>query len=45
LKRKGGKLVLPPEGFLVTGEKGPLAHGEEERAAEWAKSIIESRKQ
>jgi flavodoxin I len=35
LKKKGGALVAPPEGFYVTGEQGPLKEGELERAAEW----------
>lgn len=37
LKRKGGDLVLPAEGFLVTGAEGPLKEGELERASIWAK--------
>jgi len=37
LKKKGGDIVMPPEGFLVTGEEGPLKDGELERAADWAK--------
>jgi flavodoxin len=40
LKKKGGTLVVPPEGFLVTGEQGPLKAGELERAAEWARQIL-----
>ena len=36
LKKKGGDLILPPEGFYVTGQEGPLKDGELERAAEWA---------
>jgi flavodoxin len=40
LEKKGGKLLVPPEGFLVTGEQGPLKDGELERAAEWAIQII-----
>jgi len=44
LKRKGGSLIASPEGFLVTGSKGPLKEGELERAAGWAKGIIESKK-
>jgi flavodoxin I len=39
LRKKGGKLRMPPEGFLVTGEQGPLKEGELERAAEWAGQI------
>ncbi|MCD4812683.1 hypothetical protein K8S19_03200 [bacterium] len=36
LEKKGGQLIVPPEGFFVTGEKGPLKAGECERAAQWA---------
>ena len=44
LKRKGGILIASPEGFFVTGSKGPLKEGELERAAGWAKGILESKK-
>ena len=44
LKRKGVKLVAPPEGFFVKGSQGPLKEGELERAAVWAKGIVESKK-
>ncbi len=44
LKRKGGNLVVPPEGFFVEGTEGPLKEGEVERAAGWAKEIIKSKK-
>lgn len=40
LEKKGGKLVLSPEGFFVKDEKGPLAEGELERAAKWAEQIV-----
>lgn len=40
LKKSGGDLIMPPEGFLVIGEKGPLKEGELERAADWAKQIM-----
>jgi menaquinone-dependent protoporphyrinogen IX oxidase len=40
LDKKGGKLVLPPEGFFVKDEKGPLAEGELERAVKWAVQIV-----
>jgi flavodoxin len=43
LTKKGGKLSLPPEGFFVQGSEGPLKEGELERAAEWAKQIIQSK--
>ena len=44
LKRKGGTLIVSPEGFFVTGNKGPLKEGELERTAGWAKGILESKK-
>ncbi len=37
LKKKGALLLVAPEGFFVKGIKGPLADGELERAAAWAK--------
>ena len=40
LKKKGGKLVVPPEGFYVEGTEGPLQAGELERAADWAKNLF-----
>lgn len=42
LKSKGGISVISPEGFFVTGSKGPLKEGELERAASWAKTISEN---
>ena len=39
LKKKGGALLASPEGFLVTGEQGPLKEGELERAVEWARQL------
>ena len=44
LKGKGGHLVTQPEGFIVEGREGPLKQGELERAADWAKGILESTK-
>jgi len=44
LKGKGGNLVASPEGFFVKGTEGPLKEGELERAADWAKGILESKK-
>ena len=44
LKEKGGNLAALPEGFIVEGNKGPLKEGELERAAVWAKGILESKK-
>lgn len=44
LKKKGGTLLLSPEGFFVKGTEGPLKEGEIERAAGWAKEIVKSAK-
>lgn len=44
LKKQGGRLVAPPEGFIVKGIKGPLKEGEAERAAGWGKAIISGNK-
>ncbi len=41
LKRKGGNLIAPPEGFYVKGVEGPLKEGELERAADWARRCRE----
>ena len=43
LRKKGGQEALPPAGFIVGGTEGPLQEGELERAAEWAKAILEQR--
>ena len=40
LEKKGGELIIPPEGFFVGGTEGPLKEGELERAADWAKQIM-----
>lgn len=40
LQKKGGNLIVPPEGFYVKDSEGPLKDGELERAADWAKSAI-----
>ena len=48
LKRKGGELISPPEGFYVKDTKGPLKDGELERAEEWGnqlKSLAKEKKQ
>lgn len=39
LEKKGGYLLVPPEGFLVTGEQGPLKEGELERAEKWGEKL------
>ena len=41
LQKKGGTLVVPPEGFFVEDTEGPLREGELERATEWTRRIIE----
>lgn len=41
LKKKGGTLVLSPQAFYVEGSEGPLSEGELERAAAWAKEIVQ----
>lgn len=43
LKRAGGDVVVPPEGFYVVGTEGPLKEGERERAAAWAIEMLDSR--
>jgi flavodoxin I len=44
LKRKSSTLILPPEPFFVKGREGPLKEGELDRAAGWAKGLLESKK-
>ncbi len=44
LKRNGGTPIASPEGFFVKGKEGPLKEGELERAANWAKVIVKSKK-
>jgi flavodoxin I len=39
MKSLGATLVAEPKGFIVEGKKGPLADGELERAAAWARSL------
>jgi len=39
LSARGGRLIAPPEGFMVEGKEGPLRAGELERAAGWARSL------
>jgi len=43
LKKKGGDLVVEPEGFYVKASEGPLKDGELERAADWARRVGEAR--
>jgi flavodoxin I len=42
LQKKGCRTILPPEGFLVTSEQGPLKEGELERAAAWAGRLVQN---
>jgi flavodoxin I len=44
LEEMGATLVGSPEGFFVKGTKGPLKEGELERAADWARDIVERAK-
>ena len=43
LKAKGGTLTLSPEGFFVKGTEGPLKEGELDRAASWAREILQNK--
>jgi len=43
LEKKGGELIIPPEGVFVEGTEGPLKEGELERAADWANQIMATR--
>lgn len=40
LRKLGGRRIITPETFFVTGREGLLDDGELERAAAWAKVII-----
>jgi flavodoxin len=40
LKKAGGSLAAPPEGFYVKDTEGPLKDGEIERAARWAAGLF-----
>ena len=40
LKKAGCSIAIPGEKFVVTGNEGPLADGELDRAAAWAKDIL-----
>ena len=41
-ERKGGELIISPEGFFVKDSEGPLKDGELERAADWVKLITKT---
>jgi flavodoxin len=40
LKKAGGELAAPPEGFFVKESEGPMKDGELERAAGWARGLL-----
>jgi flavodoxin len=40
LESKGGKLVAPPESFIVTESEGPLKEGELEHSRAWAAKLV-----
>jgi flavodoxin I len=42
LKKRGANVIGSPQGFFVQGSEGPLKEGEVERAAVWAKEMVES---
>ncbi len=39
LAKKGARLLMPPESFLVAKSEGPLAEGELARASAWANDV------
>jgi len=39
LKDAGAEIIAKPGAFFAQGKEGPLADGEAEKAAEWAKAI------
>jgi flavodoxin len=41
LREKGVSLLVEPESFFVEGTEGPLREGELERAATWARQIVD----
>ena len=43
LIRKGAHQVAEPEGFIVTGNEGPMQEGELDRAAAWAGALATAR--
>lgn len=40
MEKKGAQIVLPPEGFFVAETEGPLLEKELERAADWARQLV-----
>lgn len=39
LNQHGGRQVIKPEGFWVTGQEGPLKDGELDRATRWGETL------
>jgi flavodoxin len=39
LERKGGRMIIEPESFIVEDKDGPLLDGEEERAEAWGRHL------
>jgi len=42
LEKKGGTLIISPEGFFVKESEGPLKDGDLERAVDWTKLITKT---
>jgi flavodoxin I len=42
LRKAGAALLASPQSFFVVSREGPLEEGETERAAAWAREILES---
>jgi len=40
LEKKGGHVVISPEGFIVVDIRGPLKEGDLERAAAWGSELL-----
>ena len=40
LKKKGGSLIVPPEGFIVNNTEGPNKDGEVDRAKSWGENLV-----
>lgn len=36
LEERGGRVIVPPAGFIVTGKEGRILDGEESRATKWS---------
>jgi flavodoxin len=43
LKEQGNIILSVPMGFIVNGQKGPLAEGEVERAEKWGRELAKSK--